>query len=231
MLTLCWAAKGGSGTTVVAAALALGTPGHAVLVDLDGDLPAVLGLPQPDRAGIADWLASDAPTDRLGELTIDIRPGVSLLPWRAAASPFGPASDSHDTFATLRAVGRDGSRWQQLTRWLAEQARHLEVTVDAGTGIPPVELFDEADRTLLVTRPCYLAVLRAVQQQVRPSGVVMVREHGRSLSAREIEHALGCPVDATVTIDPAVARAVDAGLLTHRLPRVIRRELRGATTA
>ena len=231
MLTLCWAAKGGSGTTVVAAALALDTPGHSMLVDLDGELPAVLGLPEPDRAGIADWLASDAPTDRLGDLTIDVRPGVSLLPWRAAAGRFGHGSDSRDTCATLRAVGRDRSRWQQLARWLTERARQFEVTVDAGTGIPPGELFDEADRTLLVTRPCYLAVLRAVQQQMRPSGVVMVREHGRSLSAREIEHALGCPVEATVTIDPAVARAVDAGLLTGHLPRVIRRELRRATTA
>ena len=35
-------------------------------------------------------------------------------------------------------------------------------------------------------------------------------------------------VVASVSVDPAVARAVDAGLLTSRVPRVLQRELRGA---
>ena len=68
MVTLCWAAKGGSGTTVVAAALALTSARHALLVDLDGELPAALGLPEPDRPGVVDWLSSDAPPDHLHDL-------------------------------------------------------------------------------------------------------------------------------------------------------------------
>ena len=231
MFTLCWAAKGGSGTTVVATALALGAPGPALLVDLDGELPAVLGLPEPDRPGVGDWLDSDAPTDRLDDLIIEVRPGVSLVPWRVAGNISGYAGNAPGTATTQRSVERVESRREQLARWLSERARDVEVTVDAGTGVPPIELVDAADRALLVTRPCYLAVRRAVRQRVRPSGVVVVREHGRALSTRDIEHALGCPVDATVSIDPAVARAVDAGMLASRLPRVIMRELRAATAA
>ena len=60
MVTLCWAAKGGSGTTVVAASFALNSTHPSVLVDLDGELPAALGLPEPDRPGVAEWLATDS---------------------------------------------------------------------------------------------------------------------------------------------------------------------------
>ena len=60
-VTVCWSVKGGSGTTVVAATLALSCPTDSLLVDLDGELPAVLGLPEPAGQGVADWLASDAP--------------------------------------------------------------------------------------------------------------------------------------------------------------------------
>ena len=108
MLVACWSVKGGSGTTVVAAGLALvlarsvpaeppvpgptaapvplahdsrGAPG-VLLVDLAGDLPAVLGLPEPERPGVAEWLASDAdvPDDAFGLLEVDAAPGLRLVP-------------------------------------------------------------------------------------------------------------------------------------------------------
>ena len=82
MVILCWAAKGGSGTTVVTAALALNSPRRCLLVDLDGELPAALGIPDPDRPGVADWLSSDAPPAHLDDLTIDVTAGVTLLPHR-----------------------------------------------------------------------------------------------------------------------------------------------------
>jgi hypothetical protein len=43
-----------------------------------------------------------------------------------------------------------------------------------------------------------------------------------------VEAAVGAPVVATLTLDPAVARAIDAGLLAARLPRLIQRQLRDA---
>ena len=49
MITVCWAAKGGSGTTVVAAAMAIAAPTPTLLIDLAGDVPAVLGVPECPR--------------------------------------------------------------------------------------------------------------------------------------------------------------------------------------
>ena len=46
------------------------------------------------------------------------------------------------------------------------------------------------------------------------------------MRSRDVERCLGAPVVATVSVDPAIARAVDAGLLAARLPWVIGRELR-----
>ena len=64
----CWALKGGSGTTVVAAGIALGGPG-AVLVDLDGELPAALGIAEPAGQGLTEWLGSDAPPSAIGRVS------------------------------------------------------------------------------------------------------------------------------------------------------------------
>jgi hypothetical protein len=100
--------------------------------------------------------------------------------------------------------------------------------VDAGTGRPPEHLVRVADRSLLIARACYLGLRRAVALEARPTGVVLVEEPGRALRARDVESALDAPVVATLALDPAVARAVDAGLLAARLPRLLQRELRNA---
>lgn len=216
MVTLCWAVKGGSGTTVVAAVLALSSPRPSLLVDLDGELPAVLGVAEPDRPGVADWLASEAPSAHLADLLVEVAPRTWLLPWQAAGS----------------ARDQDGEayRWSGLGDWMNTWSAQwgCDVVVDAGTRVPPDGLTDLADRSLLVTRPCYLALRRAVRCTLRPSGVILVEEPGRGLTRRDVEHALGVPVEATLSVDPAVARAVDAGLLASRLPRLIARELRAA---
>jgi hypothetical protein len=219
MVTLCWAAKGGSGTTVVAAGLALASTRPSLLVDLDGELPAVLGIPEPERPGVSEWLASDASADHLADLLIDIGPRTWLLPWQAAAHGV------HDR------DGDDGTaRWAALGDWLHDWSSQwgCDVTVDVGTRTPPDPLTARAARSLLVTRPCYLSLRRAVRCPVRPTGVVLVDEPGRGLGSRDVEHALGVPIDAVVSIDPTVSRAVDAGLLATRLPRVMTRALRQA---
>jgi hypothetical protein len=214
MVTLCWAAKGGSGTTVVTASMALASPRPSLLVDLDGELPAVLGLPEPVRPGVGDWLATDTGASHLDGLLIDIAPTTWLLPWRSGSGPLAVPDDD---------------RWRQLAAWFHDwaDARCGDVVIDAGTGTPPRLLVDGVDRAVLVTRPCYLSLRRAVREPTRPSGVVLVDEPGRSLRRHDVEHALGAPVDAVVAVDPAIARAVDAGLLATRLPRSLGRDLRG----
>jgi hypothetical protein len=54
---------------------------------------------------------------------------------------------------------------------------------------------------------------------------VLIREPGRALHAADVERAVGVPVVAELDLDPAVARAVDAGLLAARLPRSLQRRL------
>jgi MinD-like ATPase involved in chromosome partitioning or flagellar assembly len=200
---VCWSSKGGSGTTVVSAALALtlSRTHPVVLVDLAGDLPAALGLPEPSGPGVGDWLASPTATaDALSRLTIAVTDQVRLLPCGSRV-PTAP------------------SRWSQFVDALAEL--HAPTVVDAGTGEPPAELVGPGVHSLLVTRSCYLGLRRAVSGSVKPSGVVLVLEPGRALTATDVERAMGAPVVAEIPYDPAVARAVDAGLLASRLPRTL----------
>lgn len=73
-------------------------------------------------------------------------------------------------------------------------------------------------RNLLVTRLDYLALRRAVNLPQAPDGIIVVEEPGRALHVVDAERAIGAPVIAVVAWDPAIARAVDAGLLGTRHP-------------
>ena len=133
-----------------------------------------------------------------------------------------PANDTLQVLPTGTSTPT-GERWSRLAQALA--AHPGTVVIDAGTGSPPAELLAASTTHLLVTRPCYLALRRAVADGVQPTGVVLVGEPGRALNARDIERALSAPVVAQVEYDPAVARAVDAGLLAARLPRSLAHSL------
>lgn len=207
-MIVCWAAKGGSGTTVVACALALGWPPSqpVTLVDLAGDCAIALGLNEAAGPGVIDWLAS--PTARppdLARLAVVVRDEVRLIPRGLAITP--------------------DDQWPRLATALVPTGN---VVVDAGTGCPPQALHDAAEQSLLVTRPCFMAIRRAQQSTLRPTGIVLVDEPGRALTSSDVERALGAPVVAEVRLDPAVARAVDAGLLIARLPRSLIVSLRSA---
>ena len=93
MLIACWSVKGGSGTTVVAASLALllaSSASGVLLADLAGDAPAVLGLPEPMGEGLYDWLDATADASALNRLAVEAAPGLSLIP-RGRVSSFGGA--------------------------------------------------------------------------------------------------------------------------------------------
>ncbi len=203
---VCWSAKGGCGTTVVASSLAL-LLSHSrptVLVDLGGDVPAALGMPEPSGPGVADWLASPtADAMALWRLAVDATPGLQIVP--------------HGAPLLRSAAEVDPTRWRELGRVLGLAAD--TVVVDAGLGLPHAALRGEGVQSLLVTRPCYLALRRAVMLHERPTGVVLVNEPSRSLTAGDVSNTLGVPVVAEVAYDPQVFRCVDAGLLASRLPR------------
>lgn len=207
-MIICWAAKGGSGTTVVACALAVSSPRttSSMLVDLGGDCATALGLDEPTGPGVAEWLASPtAGPAELARLAVTIRDQVRLIPRGAALPPDG--------------------QWARLAAALGGSEN---VIIDAGTGCPPTALREAAQQSLLVIRPCFIAIRRAQQLSIRPTGIVLVDEPGRALTSRDVENALGVPVVAQVRLDPAVARAVDAGLLLARLPKSLLVSLRSA---
>ena len=216
MLVTCWSVKGGSGTTVIAAALSLllarRLPGEVVLVDAGGDAPAALGLPEPGGPGVLDWLATPGlDGTALARLEVDAGSGLRLVP-RGAVGVAAPGLDD---------AGR-------LVAALCD--RSAAVVVDAGPPGSPLthDLAAGATVSLLVLRPCYLALRRALAAPVRPSAVVVVEEGRRSLDPTDIEDVLGVPVRAVVPWDPAIARCVDAGLLGARLPGVLATALRRA---
>jgi hypothetical protein len=213
VLVATWSVKGGVGCSVVSAALALtwARAGHdALLVDLGGDLPAVLGVPEPEGAGLEEWLAAgtDVPADALARVEIPVARGLGLVPRGVGG-------------------GSDGSRLRVLAGLCASTPR--PIVVDVGmvcADSPSVGFLTEARHSLLVTRPCYLALRRLSVSSLRPSGVVLVSEPGRALDRSDVEEVAGAPVVADLMLDPAVARAVDAGLLATRMPRVLERALR-----
>jgi len=207
---LCWSAKGGSGTTVVAAALALVLSQRhpALLIDLGGDSPAALGIAEPHGPGIAEWFASPtADGTALSRIAVEATQALQVIP--RGLAPLPPP---------------EGAQWARLIAALA--ALDVTVVIDTGTGVPPAVLVGAATHSLLVTRPCYLALRRAVATGLQPSGIVLIEEPGRALTARDVERSLNAPVVAELQYDPAVARAVDAGLLASRLPRSLAHSLK-----
>ncbi len=211
MLVACWSSKGGAGTTVVAATLSVllarRTPHGALIADLAGDVPAALGLPDSTAPGIAEWLAAgaDVPADALSRLERPAGDSLMVLP------------RGEGTLDELRA--------DVLAALLVADVR--PVVADCGTGPHGVALAIAAGatRSILVTRPCFLSLRRAMTLPLRPSEVVLLSEPGRALTRADVEGCVGAPVVAEVAVDPQVARAVDAGLLATRLPRALAREL------
>ncbi|MET0275295.1 MAG: hypothetical protein ABW211_00455 [Acidimicrobiia bacterium] len=217
MLLALWSPKGGSGTSVFAAAcavvLARGPAGGCRVADLAGDQPAIFGLAGEPELGLLDWLDAgvEAPTDSLDRLLVEVAPGVALL-----------AAGTTERALRPRAAAEAGAA-------LAVALRNAPVPVvaDCGTATDPAAraMVEVADVAVMVVRGCYLTLRRAVRSPGLGStmGAVLVDEPGRSLTRREIADVLGIPVLARVPMRDAVSRAVDAGVLAARLPDVLGR--------
>lgn len=227
-----WAAKGGVGASVTAAAvsvLACRDHGEAVLVDLYGDQAPILGLATTNAPGVFDWLGSRADRrESLERLAVPTSIGVHLLQ---------PGTS-------------DG--------WSPDRAEHLvgllgsfdcPVVVDCGVrGSDPgpgrstdgsgvdglVGLLRASSRSILVSSSCYLAVRRAVHllsedragQPSGADGLVVVADPGRALTAADVASVTQLELLAAVERDPAVARCVDAGQFLSRPPRSLLRSMR-----
>ena len=209
-MIVCWSVKGGSGTTVVASTLALvhaeKSPRGAVIVDLAGDVPAVLGLAEPNGIGVAEWFTQNENSSRMTLQSIAIQATANLQLISRGSGQFDGSQNFAELCASLATFD-------------------LPVIVDAGCGQPSTDLIARASSSLLITRPCYLALRRAAQLNVAPTGVVLVNEPGRALGKRDVESVIGAPVIAEITFDATISRAVDAGLLASRLPNMLAKQL------
>ena len=220
MLIACWSPKGGTGTTVVSCGLALvlsrsgttGRPTSAVppqaarvapsrvgpsrsshptagprsagvlVADLSGDVPAVLGVPAAPAPGLSDWLVAgaDVPADALPRLEVEAGPGLRLLAWGDAPSSAATAVASSE-------------RGEVLAAALAADGRPVVVDCGSAASGAALAVAAAADLSLLVIRPCYLALRKALAAPIRPAGVVLVNEPGRVLSPSRRRGCAGHP--------------------------------------
>jgi hypothetical protein len=197
--TLFMSPKGGNCTTVTTAAFALMSAArgiNTVLFDLCGDIPATLGMVEPSSPGINDWLSEN----NEGDDESLVKMGTPLLNGLVVVHRGSKFVEGQP-------------RWQQL----AEAIRTLPHTsiIDAGITFVPEEVRQSVDSVTMVTRPCYLSLRRATHLP-KPHNVIVIREEARALTVNDVSHVLGVPKFAEIPYNPAISRAVDAGLLTSR---------------
>lgn len=214
MTIALWSPKGGSGTSVTAAALALllARSGGARLVDLAGDQPAILGMAQEPDHGVGDWLRSGSSGEALDRLGVEGAPHLVLLGQGDPAVLDGRGGDSHPQV-------------EQLLNRLDGDARTV---VDAGRAHGRVRReIVSVSTSLVVVRGCYLALRRGLADELVRSatGVVLVDEPGRALRDRDVAAVLEVPVLTRIPARASIARAVDAGTLVSRIPDVLTRSL------
>ena len=82
-----------------------------------------------------------------------------------------------------------------------------------------VEADGPVEHYVVLRGPCYVALSTLLTAGRRFDGVILMIEPGRALSERDVTDVLGIPVVATIPVDPAIARTIDAGLLLSRLHR------------
>jgi hypothetical protein len=167
-------ARGGHGTTTVAAVVALQAARTAPTV-----------LVSPDTAAACALLGASGGRD--DGHAIEVAPNLLLAAERPDAG--------HDSI----------------------------VVVDEGTltSKPPAAPTATEEHYLVLRGPCYVALATTLAADIDGiEGIVLVSERDRSLRPADVTDVLGIPVVASVTLSPQVARAIDAGLLASRFPRL-----------
>lgn len=204
--------KNGNGITVTAASYALLSAlrgSRTVLIDLCGDQPAALGMPEPTSAGIHDWLSEDSSGDATQLLSMGREATNGLLVIHRGAQ-----------FITGE------PRWSALGEAIASLP--YTMIVDAGVGHLPHELTQVATKVITVVKPCYLSLRRATQLPT-PTSIYVVKEEGRALTVKDVGHVLNAPIEAEIPYEPAISRAVDAGLLPSRVEQLLGRHITTAS--
>ena len=218
----CWSVKGGTGTSTVAAGIAIRLANEdddreVVLVDLAGDQPALLGLTtidEPDIPGIGDWVEANERRGVVDRVIEKVAPGLGLV----RLGTRGPSGVDYTPTST---------RGRRLLTAIKALARPDQVVV-VDAGLDPHEYRAHVPGVpVCVIRPCYLALSRGQRVSGPYERVVVIEEPQRALRSRDVVAALGADKVERVAWDPRVARSVDAGTIVSMLPPPLRQGLDG----
>ena len=113
----------------------------------------------------------------------------------------------------------DNLKYERLRTVSNDYLRNLtgKIVIDWGSTDPLVD-----GMNLLVTTSCYMSLKNTVVDAPPVDYVVLREETGRAITASDVAKTLGKKVVWAIPTDPAVARAVDAGLFATRLPSQMR---------
>ncbi|MEI7507095.1 MAG: hypothetical protein WCK23_09790 [Actinomycetes bacterium] len=202
MLIILSSPKGGSGTSVVAASLAIASSSSTptLLVDLAEDQAAIMGLPEPP-VGLSDWVNGMTHHD-FEEILITCNDNLQLAP---------SGSSAIEILST--------TAWTNLAQEVMQkESDGYNIIIDFGQANLPLAFNKLAHTHYMVTRPCYLSLRRAVNLDQKFSGVIVVQEHDRVLTTSDVESVLKLKCAAEVPYSSDISRRVDSGLLKSRLP-------------
>ena len=188
-----------------AAETVLEFPDNRLLIDLCGDQPTLMGdADDAHRPGVSDWLRQSGdgarPVSDLPELMVSTRPDLHYVPRGSEALTGSPDR-------LLGALHQLSQRVVVDCGVLTAEPGFRRSFVAAGTS------------SIVVLRQCFMTLRAMHICDVRPSGVVLVREQDRHLGRSDVETAAGAPIVAEVAYDSSIFRSIDAGLARSGLPR------------
>lgn len=168
------------------------------------------------KGGVGTTVCSIMAAKRYSELgktlLIDAAPGRDV-----AAACGAPGIDVAEIFP----VGGFDIATDELAAHLVDEYDY--VVIDSGRDFSG----EGPDRLTVVTTACYLALRHILAANYSSFDMILVLEHGRSLDGADVEEIIGVPA-IVVDHDPAIARAVDAGLLLARVPKTYTQAMRRA---
>ncbi len=100
-------------------------------------------------------------------------------------------------------------------------ADHPDATVDHNVVDAGTDCFsDHVGAVYVIVRNEFLALRRALNAPQTTVGAILITEPARPLRPRDVTDVLAYPVVAELVVDPALARASDAGLLATARNRI-----------
>jgi len=186
--------KGGAGTSVTAAALAI------ILADTYNPTTIVAA----SLADLAEMGSIFGTPIGAGAVAIHPRPGVRVI---LGSSPCVPVTGHVivDAGTEHRSILDPAPTWADVKR-------------------TAFDTWATCEHRIIVARAEYLTLSRIVTTNAADTatGVYAVTAPGGALGVSEVEAVTGLPVVSRIDIDGTIARAVDAGVFAERLPHLQR---------